>query len=199
MATLRSGLLSLLLVSTLSGMLTGCAADIIENFENGMGSNWKTWSDDNGGHWLWRNASDLDMPQRPDGDSGVTMVFPNEGKDSAAAHLYSPLLTFPAGAKIKLSYWIRSMYIGAANLILKRVEGGQELNPFLDLSSYATPDNNEWRQAEADVPASQTTQSRICIFGFRRNHKLDAIAVDNLVLTGVDGSETSIPLHPAAV
>ena len=38
---------------------------------------------------------------------------------------------------------------------------------------------------------------QICVFGYRANHDLDAIAVDDIVLTGVDGSQIRLPLSPA--
>ena len=42
----------------------------------------------------------MDVPARPAGSEGVTMVVPDEGHVSAAGHLYSPLFSFPEGAKI---------------------------------------------------------------------------------------------------
>ena len=42
----------------------------------------------------------MDVPERPAGSEGITMVVPDEGRPSAAGHLYSPLFSFPAGAKI---------------------------------------------------------------------------------------------------
>ncbi|XP_043200223.1 uncharacterized protein LOC122369494 [Amphibalanus amphitrite] len=183
-------------VVLLAALAANVHGDLIEHFESGMGDYWVSWSDDNGGHWVWKNTSLMEVPQRPAGSEGVTMLIPDEGRVSAAGHLYSPLFAFPAGAKISFSYWIRSQWVGSANLILKLVENGQEDLPFLDLSSFAAPDNDQWRQAEAEVPSSRFEQTRICVFGYRANHDLDAIAVDDIVLTGVDGSQVRLPLSP---
>ena len=45
------------------------------------------------------------------------------------------------------------------------MENGQEDLPFLDLSSFAAPDNDQWRQAEAEVPVSRFDQTRVRIGG----------------------------------
>ena len=43
------GLLTPLLIAALAVITR---TDLVEHFESGMGDNWVSWSDDNGGHWV---------------------------------------------------------------------------------------------------------------------------------------------------
>ena len=36
----------------LAALVAASTADLVENFESGMGDNWVSWTDDNGGHWV---------------------------------------------------------------------------------------------------------------------------------------------------
>lgn len=183
--------LSLLLCAALA---SHCSADIAENFENGIGKFWMNWVDDAGGHWVPAHADGESIPARPVDDAGVLMVVPEPDQESAAAHLYSPLMSFPENARIRLKFWIRASLESANNLLLMMVEDNVEKPAFLDLTQYAKPDNNKWLDVEVAVPETNTTFSHICLFGFRHSAPLDAVAIDDLVLVGVDGSETPLPL-----
>ncbi|XP_046640131.1 uncharacterized protein LOC124321260 isoform X1 [Daphnia pulicaria] len=163
----------------------------LSDFESGTMS---PWIDESAADARW-NIEDLSTPfdptqPAPTPPSGTKYLRVNRPTDtSGQAVLRSEQFTVDPGDQLRLSFWIRSDPTQVNNIQVYWSNNGIQ-ERILSLVEYSTPTNFEWRSISVLIPATQSAQTRISIYGFCNSGNSDAVAIDNLVVESSDQTVT---------
>ncbi|KAI9561202.1 hypothetical protein GHT06_012158 [Daphnia sinensis] len=106
-------------------------------------------------------------------------------------------VTFTAlpGDEISFTFWIRSRYTAGNTLQLSLVVGDTE-TVLLDLTSYSTSVNLEWRSISSAIPVTQPTDVTFIFRAFCGGYAEDAVAIDDILIESRNASTSTTQLTP---
>ncbi|XP_037094067.1 uncharacterized protein LOC119113937 [Pollicipes pollicipes] len=182
----------------LAALAPSLAGEWCENFENGPGSFW-TQPSSQGGKWehtgyASENKQGHEVPRPSTGEDGILLLKPHAHGLVVWSMLVSPPMRFKAGATIELDYWLwfnRSQPNTPVSFMLfRRVEGIEDKEAFLNISSYANVYQSHWASIEAGLDLSRGNTFQVAVYGYMAGDgpvMSSDIGLDRIILRGVDG------------